>query len=283
MDLNAILQPTPDSPMTDMQAGTPSTPSESTDAPRTPVVEQDKKDPFADNFARLVRRERQLKERESKLSDYEKRLGEYGERDRLAKEDPLAFLERSGLSFDEISRKIIEDPITPERKELLELKQKMAKWEEEKSAHEKKRQEEETTGAFENAKKELQELLDKDPEKYELVRLQNAHDLVFQVIYEYQKAFGKWLNFEEAAGKVESHLESDIGKLLESKKLRSRLAPKTEDKPEDSMGAQNAGVSQGENTPTLSNIGANHSTPRQDGRVSDDELMRRAMAVMKNG
>lgn len=266
---------------TTTEAGTPSVATE-TDANRPSAVQTDSKDPFADNFARLVRRERQLKERESKLSDFEKRLAEYEARDKLAQDDPFALLEKYGLNFDKLSQKLIEDPVTPEKRELQELKAKMARWEEEKGQEAAKRKEQETQSAYENAKRELNELLEKDPEKFELVRMQNAHELVFQVIYEFQQAHGKWLSFEEAATKVEEHLEKDVTRLLEAKKLKSKLAPKIENPPEDSMGS-NAGESHGATSPTLSNIAANHSTPRPDGRVSDEELMKRAMAVMRNG
>ena len=250
-------------------------------APQTKTAEQDK-DPYADNFVRLARRERQLRERESKLSTYEKQLKEYQERDSLAKEDPLAFLDRHGIDLGEVTRRIVEDPISPEKKELLELKNKMTKWEQEKEEQAKRQQEHETTSAFENAKKELQELLDKEADKYELIRMQNANDLVFQVIVEFQNQHGKWLTFEEASDKVEAHLESQVTKLLESKKIKSRLAPQTEDKAEDSMAAKPE-LMNGSSSPTLSNFNANQSTPRLDGRVSDEELMKRALSVMKNG
>ena len=286
MSFDGIMQSS-QSPTTDgtAQAGTPSAaPTDVTDAIKTPTAETEKKDPFADNFQRLVRREKMLRERESKLTDYEKRLAEYTERERLAKDDPSAFLDRHGLSLEEISKRLIEDPPSQEKKELLELKQKMAKWEQEKEQEHERRQKEETSNAYDNAKRELTELLDKDPEKFELVRMQNAHELVFQVIHEYQQQFQKWLTFEEAATKVESHLEKEVEKLLESKKLRSKLSPKTDsNQPEDSMGTQQTGMAHGVSSPTLSNFNANQSTPRPDGRVSDEELMKRAMAVMKNG
>jgi hypothetical protein len=258
-----------------------SSPESTTDATRSPVVEKEK-DPYADNFARLIRREKQLRERESKHSDYEKQLSEYRELQDLAKKDPFKYLERSGLTFDELSRKLIEDPITPEKKELQELKEKMTRWEQEREEDSKSRKEKETQSAYETAKQELQSLLDKEPEKYELVRMQNAHELVFQVIYEYQKQNGKWLNFDEAAGKVEAHLEKDVERLLESKKLRSKLAPKIDESPEDSMGTQSSPATHGA-SPTLSNFNANQTTPRADGRVSDEELMKRAMRVMQSG
>lgn len=280
MSFEGIMQSSSTNTTDGTQAGTP-TPSALENAQQTKTAEQDK-DPFADNFVRLARRERQLREREGKLSTFEKQLAEYQERERLAKEDPLAFIDRYGIDLGDVTRRLVEDPISPEKKELLELKNKMKKWEQEKEEQSKRQKEQETTTAFQQAQKELQDLLDKDADKYELIRMQNANDLVFQVIVEFQNQHGRWLSFEEAAEKVESHLESQVSKLLESKKIKSRLAPQTENQAEDSMAAKPESMN-GSSSPTLSNFNANHSTPRPDGRVSDEELMKRALAVMKNG
>ena len=252
---------------------------DSATVPGTPTGGE-KDDKFTDNFARIARRERALRQREGKLSELEKKLQEYEAREKLASEDPFAFLEKHNLDLDRLSRRLIEDPISPEKKELEEIKAKMSAWEKEKEEKLKKDKERQTNDSYNQAKQQLDAILEKDADKYELVRLQGAQDLVFQVIYEHHRVNGRWLQLDEAAAKVEEHLEKEVSKLLEAKKLKSRFAPQTDSEPRDSQGI--GGELHGAVSPSLTNLGANHaSPPKYEGRVTDEELMRRALAEMK--
>jgi hypothetical protein len=239
---------------------------------------------FAENMARIARRERALREKESSYQSQAQKLKEYEETERLREDDPLAYLEKKGLTYDQISRRILDNPIDPTQKELAEIKKKMQAFEQEKVESLKRNEEQKLQESFQSAKRELDNLITSNADKYELITLNESQDLVFQVIHEAHKAHDKWLTFEEAADKVEQHLESKLEKILEAKKVKSRFPqpqPKIEEtQPETQAQFNVTSIPHGERT--LSNIGAQTTRPNSPERVSDEELLRRALAVMKS-
>jgi len=108
-------------------------------------------------------------------------------------------------------------------------------------------------------------------DSYELIRANDAVDLVYQVIEDYHAQTGQVLNMKEAADHVESHLEEQAQKLFKLNKFKSRLAPEVEKKE----------VQMKKESPTLSN---EKSAPQisSTGRfTSDDQSKLEAAKLLK--
>lgn len=238
---------------------------------------------FAENFARLARKERMMRERETQYKTWEQSHQRVGELESLAKADPIAFLGKFGLSYDDITRRLIADPKSPEQQKLETLEEKISKWESDRAKEEetvKQRQQEE---AYQRTIGEISKLVDSNPDKWELVRINEAYDLVLQTMGEYHNKEGRWVDYETAADWTEEHLEKELEKFSTSKKLASKFAPKPEETPASAQNTATVAKAVEAMTPrTLTNQSASVTAPPNTGRVSEQELRERALAVLRN-
>lgn len=249
-------------------------------------------DKFASKFAALSRKEKTLREQERNLQQTAQRLkametelkkmqeerngADTSLKARL-KSDPLKVLAEEGLTYEELSERVLNDGNpTPQRmieqmrselqreykSELEALKQQIR----EKEENEQKKQYE---TAENNFKAELKQYIDGN-EKYELTKANGAYDLAFDVAKEYYDQTGKVLSYEEAADLVEGHLEEEANRILQLKKIQSKI----QKPPQPPVEAKPA-------SPTLSNKLSAEQPVKGERRLSNEESLREAAKLIR--
>ncbi len=260
--------------------------------PEKPVEEPKKAedDKFAAKFAALSRKEKQLREREkameTRLKDMEAKLAareadvtaKYIDPERFKKE-PLKVMEETGMSFKQLAEMVMNDG-KPTTEHLLSeseksvaakikaLEDKIA----EKEAKEAKDKHETQLAEF---KGQIAKLV-AEGEEYELIRAEEATELVYEVIEaHYNKTAdengqnGQILSNKEAADAVENYLLENAKKLTQVKKLQPPPAVE-QAKPGEKKAAT-----------TLSNAHSASAQPSKQKFLSDDESKQAAAALIK--
>ena len=200
------------------------------------------RDDFSRKFAALSRKEKELRAREA---EYEQRIAELEQRfaakepqkepeipfDVRLRQNPLKALESVGLSYDKLTELALNDgKLTPDmqmklmREELeTDYKSKFEDLEnrlvEKEKGLEEQRYEDINLG-FQN---EIESFVNSNGEEYELIKANDANDVVYEVIEEHYNETGKILDIKEAAEAVESYLEEEATKLLQLSKVRSKF------------------------------------------------------------
>lgn len=203
-------------------------------------------------------------------------------------ENPLRALERFGWSYKDATEFALNDSqptaeqIARETRAELERDRADARQREENAASEAARQAEvmaeETTAEF---RQEIDSVVKANAQKYELTALQDAGQLVYDVIETHFQRTAKAgkpviLSIQEAAELVEKHLEKKAEKLLSSGKLKAKFQPVN---PANQQPGK-TGQDPAQPNRTLSN-GLTPSTPTLVRSASiEDDRMRRAMAAL---
>ena len=253
--------------------------------------EPQKDERFAAKFAALTRKEKEIRQREQQYGSEASKLK--AEREELQKwraekeanesgfkksmkENPLKFLEEQGFTFEDIMKmQLNEQNPTPEmlikrtrdeletgyRKELEDLKKSMA----DKEEATKQAQYEQTVSGF---KKEISDFVDGNEEAYELIKLNDAKELVFDVIQEFYQSTGRVLSVEEATKHTEEHLESEARKVFEAKRFKQPAKEKQE--PGEKKAA-----------PTLSNTQSSEVPSIGDVKLSREESLKDAAKLIR--
>ena len=249
--------------------------------------EPEKNDDFSRKFAALSRREKEIRAKEA---EYEQRIAELEQRfvaqepqkepeipfDVRLRQNPLKSLESVGLSYDKLTELALNDgKLTPEmqmklmREELeTDYKSKFEDLEnrlvEKEKGLEEQRYEDIKLG-FQN---EIESFVNSNGEEYELIKANDANDVVYEVIEEHYNETGKILDIKEAAEAVESYLEEEATKLLQLSKVRSKFNP-----------GDNEQEPQRQSQVTLSNAHSAQANERVARKLSDEES-KSAMAKM---
>ena len=249
--------------------------------------EPEKNDDFSRKFAALSRREKEIRAKEA---EYEQRIAELEQRfvaqepqkepeipfDVRLRQNPLKALESVGLSYDKLTELALNDgKLTPEmqmklmREELeTDYKSKFEDLEnrlvEKEKGLEEQRYEDIKLG-FQN---EIESFVNSNGEEYELIKANDANDVVYEVIEEHYNETGKILDIKEAAEAVESYLEEEATKLLQLSKVRSKFNP-----------GNNEQEPQRQSQVTLSNAHSAQANERVARKLSDEES-KSAMAKM---
>ena len=249
--------------------------------------EPEKNDDFSRKFAALSRREKEIRAKEA---EYEQRIAELEQRfvaqepqkepeipfDVRLRQNPLKALESVGLSYDKLTELALNDgKLTPDmqmklmREELeTDYKSKFEDLEnrlvEKEKGLEEQRYEDIKLG-FQN---EIESFVNSNGEEYELIKANDANDVVYEVIEEHYNETGKILDIKEAAEAVESYLEEEATKLLQLSKVRSKFNP-----------GDNEQEPQRQSQVTLSNAHSAQANERVARKLSDEES-KSAMAKM---
>jgi hypothetical protein len=282
-------------------------------APETPTADAPKEQPvdrFAPKFAALTRKEREIKERERKLAeaektrlaDIEKKAKELEEREKSSvsykdrmKQNVIKFLEEEGYTYEQISEMVLNEGNPTQEMQMKrlqeeiegktltkiqELEKKLAEKEqkekEEREALLKQRQEEAVT----EFKNQIKNDVEANAETYELIKFNEAYDLVYEVIeqiYEQMSDEDKTAigqnpkKIDEirklALDEVEGELVARATRIKELKKLKQ--TSKSEE-PEQKKTA-----------PTLSNTLATEVPLNGRRPMSDDEAVLEAAKLIK--
>lgn len=254
----------------------------------------EEKDEFASKFAALSRKEKALRQREqemqARIEEMEAQLKakeepKEPEQQELPleyrlKNDPLGTLDKMGLSYDKLTQLVLNDGKLPTDMQMELMRQDLdSKYGKEIEAlknqieeREKAQEEAKYQETIDGFKYELNNFIDKNNEKYELISANNASDLVFEVIENHFKETEKVLSNEEAADAVEEYLLEEAKKLAESKKLKSIFGA-AQPKPE---------VQERKAQPTLSNTLSSQSGVKSSERfVSDEQSKAEAARLLK--
>lgn len=263
-------------------------------APTTP--EAPKEELASSKFAALARREKaaqirvqeakeleaKIAAREAAIAEKEARLEAFEAKRKGAKLNPKAFLDESGLTYQEITEYFLNDEKPTVSAETASIREEMNAWKKEQEDRETKAAEDAAQAAREAAdaqiaayKVRLTEFVTTNADDYELINLHEQHDLVFETIQTHFEQSKKVLSNKEAADLVEKYLEEQIEKSVSTKKMQSRFGKKEEPTPERD-------APKGSST-TLTNTLTSSAAPSMLSPKLENDRMARALARLNGG
>lgn len=241
------------------------------DASKKPIDEK-----LSSKFAALSRKEKLLKQQEmqfkqqeiqlkqkdqeyqnsisSMKAELEKIKSEFEQYRTGIKQNPLKHLQDEGYDFDKLTEMQLNDQNpTPEmmleraKKELESgYKSEIEKMRAELAEKEKVAQEAQEKAELEAQEKikadyqtEINAYLEQNAEKYELINLNNAQSIVYDVVEQFYDEHQRILTLEEAADFTEKYLEEEANKLLKAKKLNKQQPQKQQSEPKESFTLSN--------------------------------------------
>ncbi len=266
-------------------------------APESQVPASNKMEVLIKREQQALQRERQAKALEEELTKQKTELAEklkrYEEFE-AKKKNPKEALDLLGLTYDELTQAQLNDGELPPQVEIKKLREEIETYkaqvksekdlEKEKELGDQKRiAEEREQKAITGFKSEIKTYLGDNAARYELIAFEAQEELVFDVIDEHynrtvdpETGIGKVMSIQEAADKVEEHLEQkelkrkEVGKVksLWNVKPKIELPPRQElQKPQPRTLTNNLSASQGVNI---------KKTP-----ISDEERVQKAIAYAR--
>ena len=192
-------------------------------------------------FQELARRERAVREQTDQNKAMQQELAELrgevragkgineGDLREQARKDPLSFIKKYGLSYDDLTNTVLNgDKAPPDlelRHEIGQLREEMAAIKEAKNTEAAVQKETSEAQAYDKFIDEVHQFVETNADEYELVRLQGAQQLVGDVIRETYNATERVLPYQEACQIVEDHLEQQVRNSMRSRKLRAAAPP----------------------------------------------------------
>lgn len=234
-----------------------------------PPAKKEKKAPV---LAKVKAREAAVETKAKELESRENKIKEFeaGFNKDAFKKSPTKFLAKYGLTFEDVAEAVLNegDPETPKTDaqialEKIQAVEKQLKEEREgKDEEDNKNKQAYIDRVFADYKKRIVAHIDENEDKYELVKLNEKQDLVFEIQEAYHAKHGTVLDLDKACEIAENYLLKGIQKVIGAKKLQQFIAP-----PKESNGAK-----------TLSsNLAAASSSSASPGvTLSKDERLRRA-------
>lgn len=257
-------------------------------------------DPMAAKFAALSRKEKALRDREAqieaRLQQFEEKMQQFQQPqtqepeteaeepiDVQLRKDPLNVLKKFGWDYEKLTQMQLDDGKLPMdvqmnlmKEELKsEYQQKIEELENKLTQAEEQRENEKYEQTINNFINELGEFVDSNSQQYELIKANEATDLVFDVIEEHYNEHGEVLDKKDAADMVEKYLQEELEKTLKStSKYRSFLEkPEPQQEPSPSVNRQPR--------PTLSNAHSAVASPKAERKLSEDESKAKAANLLK--
>lgn len=217
-------------------AGTPAPAAEKPpEAQAQPATEQ-KTEPqpkpidLGKGFAALAREEQRIRGERQALKAEQQAIAQHRavlDAIAKAKENPLAALQATGLTYEQLTEWILQNQQEPtEADRLAALEKREQERQERAKADEEKAKQDVAAKQIETFKGNLTKAITDAGEKYELINAEGAHEAVWEVIEGNFEKTGQVMAWADAADLVEKHLEERAKKLLAAKKLQ----PKTEQK-----------------------------------------------------
>lgn len=220
-------------------------------AAEAPPVEESGPEPMAfrptiptaesKEFQELARRERAVREQTDQNKQMQQELAELrgeiragkgineGDLREQARKDPLEFIKKYGLSYDDLTNTVLNGEKAPPdlelRHEIGQLREEMAAIKEAKNTEVAAQKETSEAQAYDKFIDEVHQFVETNSDDYELVRLQGAQQLVGDVIRETFSATQRVLPYQEACQIVEDHLEQQVRNSMRSRKLRTAAPP----------------------------------------------------------
>lgn len=231
-------------------------------------------------FAALARRERQAQEIEraaKEKADRLKALEEFESLKQKAKSDPLAYLQAGGIDYQLITDYLLGENQTPtQESKLEELERRLEAERQERLAREEAAKSEKRERALGRFKHSIESHIENNVEAYELIKANDAKELVFEVAIERYNEEGKVPDIKECADMVEAYLEKELDKLKALKKVQSRFAPVMPE-PKDSKELPKLDLG----PKTLTNQVVSQVPPQTKPLLSADESIKRAASLIR--
>lgn len=247
--------------------------------PKEVVPEKPKEDISAKRFEELTKLDRKNRRERQEIEQAKKLVSEDRAKNQKimdafanAKQDPFAFLEAGGLTYEELIAKGLQND--PQAKGLTTIEQKleaMEKREKEREQNEITRQQEHTINVFKN---EIDAHINKN-EELKVIKTFGSSDIVYNVVEEYFKLHEKVLSIEEACKMVEDGLRAQVKE--EYKKLQTLNLDFLENSSQPSE--TQAPVSQNQ-TKTLTNNAFASPDRREINDDSKEARLKQAIAAM---
>lgn len=252
---------------------------QSSEQEQAPAQNLKTEQPQDDIFAKREKHIRKLqmdlaKEREDfegKRKQYET---DYVPKSRL-KEDPLSVLMDEGISYDQLSEMMLNNPgiNDPTTRSLLN---KIKSLEDKMGDSDRIRQEQQQAQykkALEQLGSDVKSLVDKDDE-FESIRQSQAYDAVVELIEQTYNSEGRLMTVAEASKEVENHLVEQAFKMTQWKKVQARLTPKVEQaSPEEKKQ-----VNTSEQKPAIRTL-SNDMTQASSTRMTEKQRIAKAIAA----
>ena len=196
----------------------------------TPAVEDTNSVDMSARFAALSRKEKSIREAQEANKANTDKYSKFADLETLAKSNPSAVMEQYGITLDDLiaaslggdaPAPSVEDQITALREELAQSKKDTTQ----KELDNVKAQEEAHQASVDEAiltyQNDITDHLGQNVERYELINLQGAQDLVWQVTEAHFEANnGEILTPEQASDKVEEYLEGQVRKAMELNRFK---------------------------------------------------------------
>jgi predicted phage-related endonuclease len=241
---------------------------------------------LAKKEAAIVRQRHELKAQmeamTSQRSEMEKLRAEIDEvkgRKASYRSNPLAALEDAGLSYKELTDFILNNNTVSTESQIKALQDKISEVEsarqrdhQEREEHSKRQAAEREVQVIAEFKNEISNFISSKKDDYELTNLYESSDLVYDTVEAYFEKTSKVLSIPEACQLVETYLEKQVEKSLQTKKLGSRFQ-----KP-----AEQPIAKQDPSAPrrTLNNQNYTSSTPSMVSPKVENDRMSRALAAL---
>ena len=185
---------------------------------------------FLERFNKLSSREAMLRKRDQELrterDSYKSKIDRLDRLEKLANENPEELLGEFGLNYDKLTERRLSGMGGEQEKVFNQMQSRLEQLEAKLSMQAKIEEEQKTTQSMQAAHAEIRRICESDD--FELIRAQDAYDLVMDVAAEAFNS-GRHITLQEAAKYTEAHLEKKLEGLLQAKKVTSRLSPRKED------------------------------------------------------
>jgi hypothetical protein len=246
---------------------------------------------FAQKFAALSRKEKSIRDREklvekrmkeldAKQPEFEKNAAnaskEVEELKRRLRSEPIKLMEEFGLSFQQLAEMVLNDgkptaDMVMNEKERA-IQSKIDALEQKLQAKEQAEEQARLDAAINGFKGQIKDLV-ANTEAYELVRVNEAADIIYDVIVAHHEETGEVLDIKSAADAVEAHLLEEAKKHLDLPKIRGLLQP-TPQQPPATAEVKPA-------SKTLTNASAAKASSQVSRKLSNEESMLEAARLIK--
>lgn len=229
----------------------------------------------------ILQKQQELKSKETELEQAAAKVKAYEDAVKQAKLNPMAFLEQQlGLKWDDLVQfQLNGGAPTPDMTlSAVDAKIEAFRQEQLKAQEELQKQaQEEEQRAVEEFHQEVASFVTTHADDYELINLNNQHQLVIDVIQENFRQHRKVLTAKEAADMVEDYLVKEVEKNVASKKFQARSAkPQDQKQGEQEQRAEKAGA-----TRTLTNRMTPAQASTQTTTLTEEERYARARSAVR--
>lgn len=269
-----------------------------------PVVEKTEEKPSAENplpevkeievqkeeerlspkFLAAAKKEREIFERDRSLKTREKeleaRLKNFEEAERLKKEDPLKYLEKSGIDYNDLTKQILEGKV-PETHAIKQLRTELEGLRKEREEEKEKAEAARKEAAVQKFKNDMTQHIRGNAEKYPLVGALNGEETVYNVIEQHFNSTGEVMPYDQASELTESYYTKQIKEALKNPALKNMIVAElgiteTKQNSPEKKAAPN-------NPVTLTNLHSQDIPTREPRTLTDEERLNEAAKHLRWG